>query len=70
MRVPKQESITVTTGDFRDTLPGVLAAHDPKKVAVVACHACSHLTDEILASCQRAQVDFAVRSCFRFIPPS
>ena len=50
----------MVTGDLRATLPATLAALQPSSVAVVACHACSHLTDEILHACAVAGVDFAV----------
>ena len=54
------------TGDFHETLPRLLdasASVAPAEVAVVACHACSHLTDAIIATCIARGVDFAVMPC-------
>ena len=45
-------------------LPALLAAcDDPSDVAVVACHACSHLTDAIIDICVARGIDFACLPC-------
>ena len=64
--------------DFKRVLPGLLAGGaaspapcaelgldgiDPSEIAVVACHACGHMSDEIIAMCIRAGADFAVMPC-------
>ena len=58
--------VRFVAADFRDALPTLLdvEAGDGREseVAVVACHACSHLTDCVLSICIERRVDFAV--CF------
>ena len=64
--------------DFKRALPGLLAGGEaspipytalgladlaPSEIGVIACHACSHMSDEIIRMCIRAGVDFAVMAC-------
>eukprot|EP00899_Mesostigma_viride_P018137 jgi/Mesvir1/26324/Mv22504-RA.1 len=49
-------------GDLRDELPTLLERL-PGDTLVLACHACSHLTDIILDICATKRVDFAVMPC-------
>lgn len=62
-----QGSLQVELGDFRRTLPEALTKFEANKVVVVACHACSHLSDEVLQMCSHAHVDFAVGNMARSI---
>ena len=62
------DSVRFVTGDVLDTLPATLSAAfykgvAPREVAVLACHACSHLTDSIIDVCVSLGVDFAVMPC-------
>ena len=58
------ERIRYVLGDFRDTLPGLLAGlRAPEEAMVVACHACSHLSDSAIDACIEARCDFAVMAC-------
>mmetsp|Transcript_5215 Transcript_5215/g.9927 ORF Transcript_5215/g.9927 Transcript_5215/m.9927 type:complete len:325 (+) Transcript_5215:215-1189(+) len=61
--LPHRGSLQVELGDFRRTLPEALTKFEANKVVVVACHACSHLSDEVLQMCSHAHVDFAVMPC-------
>lgn len=36
---------------------------DPNEVMLVACHACSMLSDELIRECVRCQVEFAIMPC-------
>lgn len=36
---------------------------DPSEVMLVACHACSMLSDELIRECVRCQVEFAIMPC-------
>eukprot|EP00438_Fugacium_kawagutii_P010222 Skav234254 [mRNA] locus=scaffold1464:683874:685073:- [translate_table: standard] len=36
---------------------------DPSEVMLVACHACSLLSDELIRECVRCQVEFAIMPC-------
>ena len=63
LSIPPQDALRVVTGDFRTSLPDTLSQLEPSRVAVVACHACSHLTDEVLHACAEAGVAFAVMPC-------
>ena len=58
-----ENAVGVREGDLRDTLPEVLATHDPSAVLVVACHACAHLTDVVLETAAAYNVDVAVMPC-------
>ena len=59
------ERVRFVTGDFQESLPRLLDGGKllPSEIAVVACHACSHLTDSIVAMCIARGVDFAVMPC-------
>jgi hypothetical protein len=50
-------------GDVKEHLPALLRSLPASEVAVVACHACSHLTDAIVEICISHGVDFAVMAC-------
>jgi hypothetical protein len=50
-------------GDVKGCLPKLLERYPPSEIAVVACHACSHLTDSIIDMCILRGVDFAVMPC-------
>ena len=41
----------------------MLRSRPARQVGVVACHACSHLTDALVSMCIEAGVDFAVMPC-------
>jgi len=62
---PNDPSVAVRfeVGDFYTTLPALLDSLPPADVGVVACHACSHLTDGIIAMCVERGVKFAVMPC-------
>ncbi len=55
--------VTFATGDFRDVLPALLRQQPAAKIAVVACHACGHLTDAVVDMCVELGIDFAVMGC-------
>ncbi|CAE7903521.1 ML4 [Symbiodinium sp. KB8] len=50
-----------------DWLPSLLDKEagdlQPSEIAVVSCHACSLLSDELIRACTRSQVDFALMPC-------
>lgn len=52
-----------------DALPDILqrCASKGQNVAVVACHACAHLSKQIIEICCDHKVDFAVGGCFCFV---
>ena len=61
-------AVSFETGDFHKTLPAALDAFlagggASADVCVVACHACTHLTDRIVDLCIARGVDFAVMPC-------
>ena len=52
-------------GDLHTRLPLILdnAKLPPSEIAVLACHACSHLTDAIIDICVARGIDFACLPC-------
>ena len=61
-------AVRFETGDFQATLPALLdgflaGGGRTSEICVVACHACTHLTDRIIAMCIERRVDFAVMPC-------
>lgn len=50
-------------GDFHTLLPTLLDSMPAREVAVLACHACTHLTDSLIATCIERGVDFAMMPC-------
>ena len=62
----KKGAIDYIERDLYEALPGILALWRGKeqKVAVIACHACSHLSDSIMdICCQFDLVEFALMPC-------
>ena len=57
------ERLQFVVADFKVALPELLSRYAPSEVAVVACHACTHLSDAIVSTCIAAGVDFAVMPC-------
>ena len=57
--------IEFVTGDFNESLPALLdgCGLAASEIAVVACHACTHLTDRIVSMCIARGIDFAVMPC-------
>ena len=58
-----EASVEFVVDDFKTSLPSLLRRFEPSRVGVVACHACTHLTDAIVAMSIDAGVDFAVMPC-------
>jgi hypothetical protein len=57
-------AVRFLAGDFKELLPALLdSVERPTDIAVVACHACTHLTDAIISMCIARGVDFAVMPC-------
>ena len=57
--------IEFVTGDFNESLPALLdgCGLAASEMAVLACHACTHLTDRIVSMCIARGIDFAVMPC-------
>ena len=56
-------AVSFELGDFHQTLPRLLESLPASEIGVVACHACTHLTDSIISMCIERGVDFAVMPC-------
>eukprot|EP01125_Pyxidicula_operculata_P012074 TRINITY_DN3959_c0_g1_i2.p1 TRINITY_DN3959_c0_g1~~TRINITY_DN3959_c0_g1_i2.p1 ORF type:complete len:207 (-),score=26.86 TRINITY_DN3959_c0_g1_i2:47-667(-) len=64
------DSVRFVESNFFDVLPSLLeelqkehGSNLSSSVAVVACHACAHLSDAIMEMCFKHKVEFAIMPC-------